>query len=168
MTKNQLIWEAHQLKARLRDDTHRLKELAPISDLNILLPPLQHLVVAYWSEDERVVDIIINRPHWRLIKPYRKCRVKDFINVIAKLQHIEEINGYTNEWSTRIEFKISVTARGHRLHYAHWRYGDVFNTLLILPEIDSGGNEAPTDYSDWNMAGIALARNDLYTTLNSA
>lgn len=164
MFKKQLIRQVRQFNARLRNDSLRLKQFIATDELNnLLLPPLWKIVIDYWSEDGRIVNLIADQPY-SLITMVNDLDDKR-IKIEIDLDHTDEfVEWRTHEKRAELMFLITIF-RGIDDRVC-WEIEDIFESILMLPKMDENGNSVPIDYPDLTLRGIVALRDVMYKSLH--
>ena len=151
---------ADQLKALLKHNELQLKNMFASSDSQILPSDLWKIAVSFWSEDVRIIDLMMQEKWnagvtlghelyaWIGIRVDLFTNHEEFQPVCIMLD--VEICSSRDEYSTTY----------------FWQYKDAFSCVLILPMIDWRGCEYAIKYPIYVMDGIVELRSKLYARLD--
>lgn len=169
---NKLFWELRQLSGRLRDDARQLEDILYYHpDLTAPLDLIK-IITGYWSEDPRIIDILMGAPILESIT-YYDLSYHDpddnnhDIEIYASLRHIcENHNSLYGVFTTQIVIWIEIYRFHEQINAIHWNSCNSLNALFILPEVNVMGEEVAMDYPEYTLASIAELRDELYSSIS--
>lgn len=164
MFDRKLRWDVRQLASRLRDDSQQLKNI--LRTIQILPDALNNITIGYWSEDPRIIDLILDGRIWDTATSFDDPQNSNSeIDVTSRLCHCWDIDGMNGKWLEYINIRVSVDRINYQFTEFTWNRFEAFDVLFILPTIGADGREVAIEYPEFTTIAIADLRDELYGRL---